>query len=51
MKTEEYIKGTLSPTGSYIVLGKPLKTGQVHGPFKMIINQDLKSLVIVISTF
>ena len=44
MKTEEYIKGTLSPTGSYIVLVKKHKTGRNYGPCQIITNQDLKHL-------
>ena len=44
MKTEEYAKGTLSPTGSYVVLVKKHKTGRNYGPCQIILNPDLKYL-------
>lgn len=43
-KTDEYIRGSYSPTGSYIVMVKKHKTGRNYGPCQLIINADLKYL-------
>ena len=44
MTLEEYIKGSFTPTGMYVVLVRKHKTYKKYGPCQIVINSELKFL-------